>query len=634
MLDFRKWFLALAVVALIAVPASAQPLSCFAQATGTPSIRADGIAELVGDVLIKCDGGTPTAVGQPLPEVNIQIFTTNNINITSKIIVSPFSEALLFVDEPVPGNQVLCGSTRAPNFTGYPGECGITKAATGTPYDNSTASRPNAFQGRQLGANSLLWILPFDPPGTTTSRYLRITNVRVNASQLNVPAGAQAAVGLFISTSPSGLGIGSLLPISLPITNPAPTVAFAQQSHTFAVSGAANFLQCISQNKDFAGDTQGSSPTSQMNLRWTENFPTAFKRRTLAMTTNPSDTSPDPVSQNDFRTATSAASYNTETGFFIRALDDANGWFTSPLMPAGTTGLANSGTRLIARFSNVPNGVTLWVACYGNLVNTLYTTQITGNVRLVTTDPNGAGPFSATPLGSPQQSGIAQVSLIANAGSAVWEILNTDSAVSEQARIPVYVVYVANTTNNLPGLGQASVNGSLAPLSSVMVASATAPVPRFVDLSTAQKLFRIDSCVTNLLFPYVTNRGGFDTGLVISNTSLDPFGTPTQAGACKVYFYGDTAGGGAAPPMQTTTTVNAGTQVIWTLSMGGTNNMTATPGFQGYIIASCAFQFGHGFAFIDDARAEKLAMGYLALVMDAQWTGFPRTGSVSEVLGM
>jgi len=644
MLDFRKWFLALAVVALIAIPASAQPLSCFAQATGTPSIRADGITELVGDILIKCDGGTPTAVTSPatyVPEVNIQIFTTNNINITSKIISSPFSESLLFIDEPVPGNQVLCGSARAPQFTGFPGECGILKTAgmvfPGTPYDNATSGRPNAYQGRQMTPNSLLWVIPFDPPGTTSSRYIRITNVRVNASQLNVPAGAQAAVGLFISTSPSGLGIGNILPISLPITNPAPTVAFAQQSMSFSVREITSltFLQCVSANGGFAGDGT-SAVTQQIALRYQELFQTAFKRRTLALAgtlgTPDYDTSPTPVDQNDFRTVASAASYNTETGFYIH--NDLNAWFVSTYMPAQTTGLANSGTRLIARFNNMPNGVQLWVGVRGILVNTLATTQQTGNARLVTTDPNGAGPFSATPAGATvgAAGGIAQVSLVGNAGTAVWEILNTDSAATERVDFPVYIAYKANTTNNLPALGVATVNGSLAPLSNVMVASATAPVPRFVDLSTAANLAKINSCQTNLLYPYVTNRFGFDTGLVISNTTLDPFGTATQAGACKIYFYGDTLGGGAAPATQTTTTVPAGTQVVWALSVGGTNNVVATPGFQGYIIASCAFQMAHGFAFIDDVAAAKLAMGYLALVMDGSF-GF-RTGSLSEPLGM
>ena len=42
---------------------------------------------------------------------------------------------------------------------------------------------------------------------------------------------------------------------------------------------------------------------------------------------------------------------------------------------------------------------------------------------------------------------------------------------------------------------------------------------------------------------------------------------------------------------------------------------TIAPGFQGYGIAQCAFQFGHGFAFVSDVGARNLAMGYLPLVV-------------------
>jgi hypothetical protein len=97
-------------------------------------------------------------------------------------------------------------------------------------------------------------------------------------------------------------------------------------------------------------------------------------------------------------------------------------------------------------------------------------------------------------------------------------------------------------------------------------------------------------------------------------------------------YYGNTTGGGAAPAAQTTTTpLNGGQHMTLTLSSGGTNGITATPGFQGYIIAQCNFQYAHGFAFISDLGAQRLAEGYLALVMDEALG--TRTGATSEVLG-
>ena len=43
---------------------------------------------------------------------------------------------------------------------------------------------------------------------------------------------------------------------------------------------------------------------------------------------------------------------------------------------------------------------------------------------------------------------------------------------------------------------------------------------------------------TNLLFPFVTNQAGFDTGMSIANTGADPFGTVGQASTCTLHFFG------------------------------------------------------------------------------------------------
>ena len=43
-----------------AMPVFTQDLRCIAQSAGTPSIRAEGAAELTGDIILSCGGGTPT----------------------------------------------------------------------------------------------------------------------------------------------------------------------------------------------------------------------------------------------------------------------------------------------------------------------------------------------------------------------------------------------------------------------------------------------------------------------------------------------------------------------------------------------------------------------------------------------
>jgi len=137
-------------------------------------------------------------------------------------------------------------------------------------------------------------------------------------------------------------------------------------------------------------------------------------------------------------------------------------------------------------------------------------------------------------------------------------------------------------------------------------------------------------CSCNILFPFVTNQQGFDTGVAISNTSVDPYGTTPQTGTVTLNYYS----GGTPPPAQTTNaTVPAGQQVTFTLSGGGNFGIAATPGFQGYIIAQAQFQFCHAFAYISAQGALPTAPGasegYLGIILDAP--GLNRTLQVGEV---
>jgi RHS repeat-associated protein len=154
-------------------------------------------------------------------------------------------------------------------------------------------------------------------------------------------------------------------------------------------------------------------------------------------------------------------------------------------------------------------------------------------------------------------------------------------------------------------------------------AANTRLIPRFVNVPASAKAYNLNVGLTNLLFPFVTNQAGFDTGLAISNTSQDPFGTRSQTGACRINFYGQTTGGGAAPqPIQGSP--------LYALSSSG-SGPRATSGFQGYIIAQCDFQYAHGFAFISDLGARRLAEGYLALVLDDGVSG--SSASSAEQVG-
>jgi len=330
-----------------------------------------------------------------------------------------------------------------------------------------------------------------------------------------------------------------------------------------------------------------------------------------------------------------------ETGFYGGAAYTAQ--YNGSRGNMGLAGLATQGTRLRAVFNAVPQGVRLYVT-----LNQLSSSNGGNTGQLVTTNADGSGPFSATPATSTTNSTCTYPSAVALAiaevplfpattggytGAVVWEITGNDPLAIGRVDFGLLVAYTAATANNLPTPDlQSTVNGMFAPVSTVTTASATAPVPRFADTSSALNTFIIAQCQTNLLFPFITNQGGFDTGMAIANTSKDPFGTAVQNGTCTLYYYGDVNGTAATPTDTTKSAVTAGDYAIWTLSVGGKFGLSPQVGFMGYMIARCQFQYAHGYAFISDLGAQKLAQGYVALVLDG--SKGVRTGKVSEVLGM
>ena len=97
--------------------------------------------------------------------------------------------------------------------------------------------------------------------------------------------------------------------------------------------------------------------------------------------------------------------------------------------------------------------------------------------------------------------------------------------------------------------------------------------------SAAYTVIDVSPCETTLLFPFVTNQAGFNTGLAITNAS-------EGSGSCTIEYSGPDAPADLMSPP-----IAGGAQWVDLLS-------TIAPEFQGYVTASCGFQDGHGFAFI------------------------------------
>src|SRR5258708_26367663 len=96
----RDLLVRLAVLLCLARAASSADFACTASAPVTPNVRADGLTELVGDIVLRCTGGSPTPSGQTIPASSLMIVL--NTAVTSRLMgnSSVNSEALLLIDEP------------------------------------------------------------------------------------------------------------------------------------------------------------------------------------------------------------------------------------------------------------------------------------------------------------------------------------------------------------------------------------------------------------------------------------------------------------------------------------------------------------------------------------------------------
>ena len=222
-------------------------------------------------------------------------------------------------------------------------------------------------------------------------------------------------------------------------------------------------------------------------------------------------------------------------------------------------------------------------------------------------DANGGG--EGENAVAPAQ-GYVQVALSGGSGSMTYEVNGTSHGGDgdDNCDIPIAFVWTSGVD-----LGSGTVSADFAPLSSAAAAHVDAMVPRFTRSGSAIEAINIEDCATTLLFPFVTNQAGYETGIAISNTSQDTFGTTESSGACEVFFHGSMMGGGAAPSSETSGSIAAGGQWVFGLSQ-------KAAGFQGYLMVRCDFQFAHGLAFITNgfAGVPTLAQSYLALVVPVQ----------------
>jgi hypothetical protein len=438
---------------------------------------------------------------------------------------------------------------------------------SGTAYTEAVAvANGIAYQGTVSGSQVTFSGVSIPASGATL---VTIANIRVNATSLTVGSGTPPAIteSAFISGANVNSAVTTSTPVAYAFTGLSTQTAYKVQTLGSSNKGYFNFLVC-----------QGYKTSAGLVgfIDVGENFATSFKG----------------IGSSANNTLGSEFTNNTETGYVPT--------FTN--QTSGVTNIASSATLLQVVFSNIPAAVTLYVPT--SVVADGSPTPVgSGTLTLVTSPSN----LTAVTASTSSSAATGTAALTATSGSATAYYLFTpgsaSSSLTETFAIGSYVVLTANTVTASTTALTAAV--SFAPVGSTQI-------PNFVvgPSTTTTTLSTFTQCTTSLLFPFVTNQLGFDTGIAIANTSSDPFGSngaTAQAGTCTINFYG---AGAPSPSNVTTPTVPSGT--VYTAVLSGIG-----AGFQGYLIAQCNFQYAHGFAFVTDGVGANggLSQGYLAGVI-------------------
>jgi hypothetical protein len=670
-MKFRNVIIALACLALFAGLASAQlqqlsPINCSVSAAQVPNVRSEGITEKVGDVYITCGTSTTLATSGPVSRGNLLI--DFGAPVTSKAVaavnnVGAASEVLLLINDPGANNGpvanygqnapiTFCTAANAQtdaaneiaNNTLVAGNCPTTLVqktnTAGTQnyweLDNgSGATAANAYQGAIGGGGSSItgvsWtanqVMFFNVPiypsfNSSQSNTFRIVNARVtpgaNATITAriTPSVLQAAAGGYVT--------GSTYTYVMPDV---PQVAAVGSGLTTTMNNVVGVSLC---NPTNLNPGVNESKANLALLTFKENFSGAFKTAYLPLTGGNATGVPTAPTMN-------SPTENYTVGTATLSAVYAESGFTAGTVGTLATGTASSGTRLQAKFANLNPNVTYYVSTAPVSDYQTYTapTFTPGDSKSIAWAVLVSGGAAYAPIASTDNAnGVVPVAAITQASdhtaTAVWEVTNTVEGTPQTLTFALYGVFNL-ATGTTPATGNnATVQLGYAPTTG----SSVTWIPRFAAPSMAATKFdNILPCQTSLLFPYVVGTGGYNTGIAISNTSADPYGTANSTGACSLSFFSSgTPATYAGPTVQPGTSYTALLNTTNMLSdSNGTTTLTNFSG-QGYMFATCNFQYAHGFAFIDkgDGTPSAMAMGYVAQVVNSNSRGIALAG---EALG-
>jgi hypothetical protein len=311
------------------------------------------------------------------------------------------------------------------------------------------------------------------------------------------------------------------------------------------------------------------------------------------------------------------------------------------------------------------NGVSAGVGASSNSVQLLYTFSGIPTGSNIT-----CGSSSTTGVTTPAAGG-ATVTATANTVT-VGFTAGSGPSLNTIDTVTLSCTAFANGTATLPlAAGSITATVSVAPVGTAFSSTGavlnnpatTGQVPRYTGPSFGPlTVINIIPLTTHMLWPFVSVGNGFDTGMVVANTTGDPYGGTKFGGAAALNgavtleffptggtpFCVNTAAGAPAVAGLTCTTVTAGAGLSsgivnsgnsWTVLLSAIiAQVTGAPtAFSGYAFGIANFPFGHPTGFVADAAfSGKFAAGGPMLVLQnpavVGRTTFP-TGGLAESLG-
>jgi uncharacterized protein (TIGR03437 family) len=210
--------------------------------------------------------------------------------------------------------------------------------------------------------------------------------------------------------------------------------------------------------------------------------------------------------------------------FSTRVTEGFAGAF-SPLSAPPSLG-AMTGTRIVVNYSGFPSGTSMFVpnlvagsdaiqaTAGGDLGGTAsagqYAASANGSLLLALVQNASNTGAGGAPIQTPASLGagtvslnsVSQVPLTNGSGYVVYEVVDSNSSVQESAQFPTFVSLPPYTGGPA---AQVSETLSFAPVSTVMTASASDPVPRFISIQPLSDCSLVGGCNASYLPHLFTN---------------------------------------------------------------------------------------------------------------------------------